>query len=139
MRAADQKKFRGMSWDDIELYAKEPLKQRIRIRADAATRKVFPKVAEAVLREAASSLEGGEKYRPDQQSIDANREFASAQQEASHSRTGTRIMDTLTKPDEVGTSEESVSATSAPAPAKSQSNDGPSLRELRKRAFTRPD
>jgi hypothetical protein len=56
MRAADQKKYRGMSWDDIEMYAREPLKQRIRIHADAATRKVFPKVAEAVLREAASSL-----------------------------------------------------------------------------------
>ena len=139
MRAADQKKYRGMSWDDIELYAQEPLKQRIRIRADAATKKVFPKVAEAVLREAASSLEGGEKYRPNQQSIDANRDFAVAQQEAAHLKRGTQIMDTLAKPDEVGTSQESITQASAPTPAKSKSTDGPSLRELRKRAFVRPE
>jgi hypothetical protein len=139
MRAADQKKYRGMTWDDIELYAQEPLKQRIRIRADAATRKVFPKVAEAVLREAAGSLESGERYRPNQQSIDANREFAAAQQEAAHLKRGTQIMDTLAKPDEVGTSQESITQASAPTPAKSKSTDGPSLRELRKRAFVRPE
>lgn len=139
MRAADQKKYRGMSWDDIELYAQEPLKQRIRIRADAATKKVFPKVAEAVLREAASSLEGGEKYRPNQQSIDANRDFAVAQQEAAHLKRGTQIMDTLATPDEVGASQESSTEATAPTPTRSKSTDGPSLRELRKRAFVRPE
>jgi hypothetical protein len=120
MRAADQKKYRGMSWDDIEMYAREPLKQRIRIHADAATRKVFPKVAEAVLREAASSLEGGDKkYRPSEQSIDANREFAAAQQEAAYSKRGTQLMDSLAKPDEVRSSEESCPAVTKPAPVKS--------------------
>lgn len=134
MSEADQQKARHMRWDDFDAFAKRNLQGRIKQKSKSHKGKIFTKVVEEVIREAALKTKGAAPTRASMQnqSVGEARKRTVSETTKKHASDGRTTM--------AGVLKKRTPADAPPMPLArpppSSSNDGePTLEELHKRVF----
>ena len=139
MVKADQAKFSGMRWSDIDAYIKRGTKGRIVGKSKGHAGSVFNREAEKIVREAAASVDVATRRESrTNQSVRSTRNVANKKQLQELKMAGRSTMVELTKQGGSNGSadvEGIASEAASPKPKKKANTGELSLRELRHRVF----
>jgi transposase InsO family protein len=137
MIKAHQKRAKHMRWTDLLAYFERNLGGKIKGDVRRHKEKVFPRVAEKMVRQAAQNVGAGSKPKAKSLgnlNVTATRGISVQQQQAGQRKEGRTHMATLVKPQPIVPS--SVISKPASVPKKATKRNGePSLRDLRKAMF----
>lgn len=131
MSAADQARFEGMGWADIERHLQKSAADATKISHARRQRGVLSRTQEKILQDIEANTGSASVYQPGKQSVAINRAFEARKHRAAHEKEGRSVMEKLTQ---VGSSVATAPPVAKPAPSPRKDNE-PSLAELRARFF----